>query len=277
MERYSLTLVDTFADEPLGGLAIPVVSGTELTDGQLRRVAAEFDAPGAVGGANQLGYVPWKTRAPISAAVAAGVALADTLEPGTHELETDDGSIELELDAGRQVTTSVEDSTSVADVDVASVADALGMPTAALAAVDLPVGRAEAAGGSLLVPVTFLENLGQVDPDPGNIADLPGRRLIAFTFDTVAAESDLHARVLDERGREWATSPVAAAGCGRYLGEQSAFDGERERLRVESGGYLDRPATVEVGLDGAVTGGGLIALEGEIAVPPVPDDDIVEL
>jgi predicted PhzF superfamily epimerase YddE/YHI9 len=277
MERHALSLVDTFADEPLGGLAVPVVSGAELTDGQLRRVAAEFDAPGAVGGADGLGYVARETRAPLSAAVAAGVALADTLEPGTHELETDDGSIELELDAGRRVTTSLEDDTSVADVDIASVADALGVPTAALSDVDLPVGRAEAAGGSLLVPVTFLENLGQVDPDPDSVADLPGRRMIAFTFDTVAAESDLHARVLDEHGREWATSPVAAAGCGRYLGEQAAFDGERDRLRVESGGYLDRPATVEVGVDGTVTGGGLVALEGEIAVPPAPDDDIVEL
>ncbi len=124
-----------------------------------------------------------------------------------------------------------------------------------------------------------LDRLGSVSPAPGAVADLLGEddRLFAFTFDTLTAETDVHARVFepDDKG-ELAASGVGAAGCARFLATRDAFDGEQDTIRVESGQFLDRPATLEATLDtGAVSGRGLLSLAGTVNVPPDDEDDIV--
>jgi Predicted epimerase, PhzC/PhzF homolog len=285
METRDLLVVDAFADELLSGVRVALLpDGSSLTDQQLRGIAGEVGAPAAVAYRDEgMRHVPRAGEgAPVAAAVAGCVGLAerDVLDPGEHTLTRPDGdSTTVELDSDRTATVDAGQSVERADIDGATAADALGLPAAAVTDIDLPVGRAEGAGGSLLVPVAFLDGLGSVSPAPGAVADLLGEddRLFAFTFDTLAAGTDVHARVFEPDGRgELAASGVDAAGCARFLAAQDAFDGERDAIRVESGQFVNRPATLEATLDdGAVSGRGLLGLAGTVNVPTDDEDDIV--
>jgi predicted PhzF superfamily epimerase YddE/YHI9 len=285
METRDLLVVDAFADELLSGVGIPLLpDGSSVTDGQLRAVADEVGAPAAVTRReDELRHVPRVGHgAPVAAAVAACVGLAERgdLEPGTHTLTSPDGDTStVELDADRTAAVESEQAVESAGVDSATAADALGLPAEAVADVDLPVGRADGAGGSLFVPVMFLEGLGNASPSPGAVADLLGddERLFAFTFDTLAAETELHARVFEPAaGGELAASGVGTAGCAQYLAAQNAFDGEKERVRVESGRFRDRSATLDATLEsGTVAGRALLGFAGTVNLPPDDDDDII--
>lgn len=284
METRDLLVVDAFADELLSGVRVALLpDGSSLTDQQLRAIAGEVGAPAAVAYRDEgMRYVPRAGQsAPVAAAVAGCVGLAErgVLDPGTHALAHPDGeSSTVELDADRTAAVETGQSVETAAVDSATAADALDIPVAASTDLDLPVGYADGAGGSLLVPVAFLEGLGNVTPAPGAIADLLGdtERLVAFTFDTLSAETDVHTRVFDRDGGERAASGVGAAGCAQYLAAQSAFDGERSSVRVESGRFCDRPATLDAALDsGTVSGRALLGLAGTVNLPSDGDDDII--
>lgn len=287
MERRDVFSVDAFADEPLSGIGIPVLpDGSTLTDSQLRAIAAEVGAPGLVTWRDdELQHVARTGHgAPVAAGVAGCIGLGERagLDPGTHTLTHPDGTAStIELTADRTATVGTEGTVETAAVGAEEVAAALGLPADAVGDVDLPVGRTEGAGGTLLVPVVFLEHLGNISPEPGAIESLLGEhtRLFAFTFDTLVAETDVHARVFEPgAGGERAASGIGAAGCARHLAATNAFDGERDRIRVESGHFCDRPSTLDVTLeDGRVTGRALLALDGTVLVPPAQDDDIVEL
>ena len=282
METREVRVVDAFADEPLGGVAVPVVPGeNSLTDRQLRAVAREFGSPGVVTQRNdELRYVTDGMATPVCAAVAGCVGLAGdgTIEPGTHTLRTDRGTYTAELETGRRVVVDVPCATEPAAVEPSEVATALGLPTEAIADVDLPVGWTDAVGGSLLVPLVFFEQLGELSPDPATLAKLPGSRAFAFTFDTLTPEADVHARAFDADGREWATSGVGVAACARFLGTRGAFDDATEWLRFESGRFVDRPATLDGTLDdGRVAGRGLVTLDGTVSIPSDDSGEIVEL
>jgi len=285
METRDLLVVNAFAEEPLAGVKIPLLpDGSSLTDGQVRAVADEVGAPAAVTRRDgELQHVPLVDHgAPVAAAVAGCVGLSERgdLEPGTHTLDHPDGEASpVELAADRTVTVEAGQAVETAGIDGETVADALGVPAEAVTDIDLPVGQAAGAGGSLLVPVTFLDGLGDVSPAPGAIADLLGadQRLVAFTFDTLAAKTDLHTRVFEPAaGGESAASGVGIAGCAQYLRSRDAFDGEKSSLRVESGRFRDRPATLDVTLEsGAVSGRALLGLAGTVNLPPDDDDDII--
>lgn len=287
METRDLLVVDAFADELLAGVGVPVLpDGSSLTDRQVRAIAQEVGAPAAVTRRDgELQHVPQVGHgAPVAAAVAGCVGLAerDDIEPGAHTVCHLDGrQSSVELAADRTATVEADQTVGPADTDSATAADALGVPAEAVADIDLPVGRAEGGGGSLLVPVTFLDGLGDVSPAPGAIADLLGddQRLVAFTFDTLAAGTDLHTRVFEpSAGGERAASGVGIAGCAQYLASRDAFEGERSSLRVESGQFCDRPSTLEVTLDsGAVSGRALLGFAGSVNLPPDDDDDIIVL
>ena len=287
METRDLLVVDAFADELLAGVGIPLLpDGSSLTDRQVRAVADEVGAPAGVSYRDgELQHVPRVGHgAPVAAAVAGCVGLAERgeLEPGTHTLaDPNGGSSPVELAADRTATVEADQSVEPAGIDSATAADALGLPTEAVADVGLPVGRAGGAGGSLLVPVAFLDGIGDISPAPGAIANLLGddERLVAFSFDTLAAETDLHARVFEPAtDGTLAASGVGAAGCAQYLADRDAFDGEESLLRVESGQFCDRPATLDVALEsGAVSGRALLGLGGTVNVPPDDDDDIIVL
>jgi len=309
METRQVLLVDAFASEPLGGLAVAVVpDGDGLADTQLRRIAGEVGAAGAVtlrdGG---LRYVARHgVDGFVAGAVAGGGALVERghIDAGSHEMtverashgtrertiETgsfpDERTVEVESDRsvavplpdqpGEPTTASTDDLAAALGIDVAAIDDV---------SADLPAARIEACGGTLLTPVNFLQHLSHADPAPGDLAALldatDAARLCAFTFDTLNADTDLHARFFDPAagGCERPASGVAVGACGAHLSRHAVFDGDADAVRVECGRFLDRPGTVRTTLaeKPRVSGTALTVLDGDLGLPPDDDDEILEL
>lgn len=296
METKQGLLVDAFADEPMGGVPVPVVLDA-VSESQLRSIAGEFGAPG--GATLRDGELLFVERGDASAVVGAGVASCvglrerGLLDAGTHTMTAVDSvgsereyTVELQQDRGVRVELP-EQSVDEAVVGADRLAPALGIDGAALRDVgaDLPVGRVDEFDGTLLVPVNFLEHLGNATPDGETLAavlaETDTARLCAFTFDTLGRETDLHARIFDPTadGCERPASGVAAAGCGRHLSRHGVFDGERARVRVECGQFIDRPGTVVATLEHRPQVGGraLTTLDGTLTVPEDDSDDIIEV
>jgi len=290
METRQALVVDAFADEPMGGLAVAVVpDGSDLSQVQCERIATELGAAGVVteredGLAFAAGSAE-ATEAFVEAAVAGAGSLfeRDRLDGGTHTLQAgterafevrEDGTVRVELPPR-----TVEDAAASAD----ELASALGVDPAALRDVgaDLPPVRASGAGNTLVVAVNFLEHLGGAAPDARAVTSLletaEAARLVAFTFDTLGSGTDLHARVFARDG-ERPASGVGVAGCAAALSAHGVFDGDAEEVRAECGHFLDRPATVAATLEPGprVGGGAVTVLDGELVVPADDADDIIE-
>lgn len=297
MNQREVRLVDAFADQPAAGRTVAVVSGDPPSPIQRAAIAGEFGTSGVVTAAD--GTVTYTdcdgSQAVISGAVAGYVALqaSDAVDAGDHELSVD-GPVSpsdpflVDLTSDGRVSVELGSLTAEeADVDAGQIAAALGIDPAALRDVgaDLPVGQVEAFGGTLLAPVNFLQHLTAAEVETGLLADLLDeqdlRRLCVFTFDTLDAETDVHARIFDPqaRGDEHAASGVAAAACSAHLATQGVFDGDREQIRVESGHQQNRPATVTTTLSARpeVSGSALAVLSGTLALPEDEDDEIIEL
>lgn len=295
METKSVLLVDAFADEPLAGVPVPVVPA-QASRTQLRAIATEFGASGAVtADENEVRYVEReRATAVVEAAVAAwaGLQEGDLLEEreflsvverdgSEHEypVEHDDsGAVRVELP---------EQDIEPVSVSLDRLAPALGTTVEAIQSVgtELPVSKSTEFGGTLFVPIGFLEALSNCSPDRETLTALleqvGARSVCAFTFDTLARRSDLHARVFDPSTTacERPASGVAFAACGQHLRAHDAFDGDIDTVRVECGHFLDRPGTVETTVDAPyrVGGRGLTVLDTTITVPADPDDDIIEV
>lgn len=295
METTQVLLVDAFADEMLGGRPTGVTTG-DCSRAQHRAIAGELGT-GATATMTDEGLEVIErdgAHAPVAGAVAGclGFADEDRLAAGTHSLTVVAGdgherSYDVEFTEDRSVTVSLhEQSVTTPDIGLDRLGPALGIDSAAMQDVgaDMPLGHVDAFGGTLLVPVNFLERLSGASPDAGTLADVLAEtgaaRVCAFTFDTLGRETDLHARIFDPTaaGDELPASGVAAGACGRYLARQNAFDGEREAVRVECGHFLDRPATIETTVERApeVTGRGLVSLDGTVPVPEDDSDEILE-
>jgi len=295
MNQRQVRLVDAFADEPTGGRTVAVLDD-EVSPTQRTAIAGEFGTSGVVTAADgQLTYTDCDgSQAVVSGAVAGYVALhGEAVEAGSHELTVDSpvspaDPFLVDLESDGRVSVAVghlapED----VGVDSEVVAEAAGIDPAALSDVgaDLPIGRVEAFGGTVLAPVNFLQHLTGASPDASALAGLlteqDARRLCVFTFDTLNAETEVHARVFDPaaRGDEVAASGVATAACSAHLAEQAVFDGDREQIRVESGHTMNCPATVTATLDTRpeVGGAALEALAGTLTLPDEDDDEIIEL
>ncbi|OYR83095.1 PhzF family phenazine biosynthesis protein, partial [Halorubrum sp. E3] len=177
----------------------------------------------------------------------------------------------------------------VVDVDLDRVAAALGVAPAALRDVgaDLPVAVASTGLPWLVVPVNFLERLGEADPDTAAIEaisesfDVAG--VYAFTFDTLDADSTLHGRAfVPSLGiSEDPVTGTASGAVGGYLRHVDAFEGdEPDELRFEQGHFVDRPGRVRVRVEAEgvnVGGEASVALDGELRVPDDEDDEIIEV
>lgn len=297
METKPVLLVDAFADEVMGGVPIAVVPD-EITPNQLRAVASELGTSGAVATAPlddyDLVYVERdETRTFVEAAVAGCSALVerDLLEVGERTMLVVDSAGEerefpVRIGSDRHVEVTLpEHEVTAASVSLERLAPALGVDVAALedVATELPVGRTDAFGGTLFVPVTFLSHLTSSSPDRETLTavldETETARLCAFTFDTLGQRTQFHTRVFDPTlgGCEHATNGVAIAGVGRYLRQYEAFDAETQQVHAECGYVLDRPGTVvtTLGQTPEVGGTGLTVLDGTITVPEEPDDDIV--
>lgn len=299
MDTRQALLVDAFADEPTGGRPVAVLpDGDGLSDTQCRQVGSELGAASVVTHQSDTIHVKTDTTGgAIEGALAGSVALSERDQIAGREwtVDTDAGALRVEPeDDGRAFV----DRTSVvggdeftelaasAAVDEESVAEALEIDVAALRDVgaDLPVARADSAGGSILAPVNFFEHLSRASPDLAALsalcANADARRLVAFTFDTLSSDADAHARVFaPAAGGELPTAATPLSDCGVYLSRQGVFDGERGEITVECGHVLDRPGRVTVRLTDPVQVGGraITTLDGTLTVPDSEDEEIIEL
>lgn len=291
-------LVDAFATEPLTGEPFVISPDATLSETQLERVGSEFGAVGTISYRDEtLHYTG--SDLPVGAAVAGYVGLSEhgsvseeTLPfnaadfPGVEQLSMeDDGLVTVKL-----VTQQVDQPT----LSESEVATALGISVDSLKDVgaDLPLGRTAAHGGTLFVPVNFLEHLSRASPTPETLRelcdDIGVSRVMALSFDTLNPESAVHARIFrtdavegtnrSNREMERAADGIASGGCGAYLCSHTVFDGEYDQIQIESGHFIDRPSTLSTTLDThpTVIGRGLTVLEGTAVIPEVEDDDIIE-
>ena len=279
-------IVDAFTTEPTTGNPAGVVPEA---DRRLRYFTPETEVD-LCGHATVAAFASLYERAVVAA--------------GTYTVETGVGVLDVEItEDGTVWLTQSEPEISPADVSLASVADALGLDVAALSEVgaDLPISRASTGFPFLVVPVSYFEQLSAVEPDLAAIEALctetDTQGLYAFTFDALDAESTLHGRAFAPLAGidEDPVTGTASGACGAYLDHFSAFSGgdtggvpgsdagnadaeTPEELVFEQGHYVDRPGTVRVraGETIHVGGEGTLALDGELTVPEIEADDILE-
>lgn len=301
METTAAVLVDAFATEPTGGLPVAVLpDGAGLTDGQLRTVATEFAASLAVPADDfdRLRVVgPEGTEDQETAALVASLALAREeaiVDPGEYTIGTPAGTREVAVEESGRVwvdlATRAKELGDDLDADEEQISGALGVDVAALRDVggDLPPTRLEGDIDTLAVGVNFLEHLGSLSPDTAALTTLAEvvdvDAICAFTFDTLAAESTIHARTFmpgaaghpRATGVEVPVTPQIVGTCVDHLVGRGTV--ENDSPTVEQGHFLDRPALVDVRLPaGQVGGRGVPSVTGTATHPPAQEDDIIEV
>jgi len=304
MDTRRTLLVDAFTDDPFAGNAAGVVPEADgLSTTQMQAIARELSASEtaflstADDADRRIRYFTPTQEVDLCghATIASHALLAadGVIEPGTHTLKTNVGVLDIELqDNGVVWMTQSRPEVETVEVDYDRVADALGVDPATLRDVgaDLPIARATTGLPFLIVPVNFLEALSGVQPDLAAIEAIAEEHdatgIYAFTFDTLDAESTLHARMFAP-GAGVDEDPVtgtASGACGAYLDAYEAFDELPDDLRFEQGHFLDRGGIVhvEVGVDDRgrkqvrVGGEAAVALEGTLQLPDTEDDEIIE-
>ena len=297
VETRRACLVDAFTEEPLRGNAAGVIpDAAGLTDEQMLSVARELGASESAfllpadDADRRVRYFTPETEVDLCGHATVGshaLLYADgTVEPGTHTLETNVGVLEIEVESGGRVwMTQNPPEIREVEADYDRLGSALGIDPAALRDVgaDLPVARASTGLPFLVVPVNFLEHVGNAEPDMGAVADLSEAFDVAgvyvFTFDTLDAESTLHARMFAPSAGvpEDPVTGTASGAAGAYLDRFGAVD--TDAMRFEQGHFLDRAGTVhvEVGDDVRVGGDAVVSLEGRLLVPAAAEDDILEV
>ena len=289
-------LVDAFTDEPLTGNAAGVVPEADgLPTVSMQAIARElsvsetaFLLPSDVAD-RRIRYFTPTTEVDLCghATVASHVHLHDegVIGTGTHSVETNVGVIEVEIAADGTAWMTQDDPTiRPVDVDLDRVADALGIDPAAIREIDLPIERASTGLPFLIVPVVFLEPLNGADPDMAAIEALSteydATGIYVFTFDTIGAESTLHARMFAPAAGvpEDPVTGTASGAVAAYLRHHGAVD-DLDDMCFEQGHAIDRFGRVSVDASEEIRIGGraVTALDGQLAVPDPDDDDIVEV
>ncbi|AGB32876.1 phenazine biosynthesis protein PhzF family [Natrinema pellirubrum DSM 15624] len=298
METTRVLQVDAFTDEPHTGNPAGVVPDADgLSADQMQGIAAEMAvSETAFLRSSETADRRVRYFTPTQEVDLCGHATIGTfahlhdegLEPGTTTLETNVGVLEIDLAADGTVWMRQDDPT-IREVDVGydRVGDALGVDRAALegASADIPLAVASTGLPFLIVPITYLSDVGDADPDMAAIEaltdDVDATGVYLFTFDALEPESTLHGRMFAP-GAGVPEDPVTGTASGAvaaYLDRFGAFDGDLpDELRLEQGHYVDRPGAVRVRLaDGVQVGGrGVTVLDGSIAVPAADEDDILE-
>jgi PhzF family phenazine biosynthesis protein len=301
MDSRRALLVDAFTEEPLTGNAAGVVPEADgLSTAQMQAVAAELGAsetaflcPSETAD-RRIHYITPTQEVDLCghATVASHALLArEGLADGTYTLETNTGVIDVVVDGESVWMTQNPPEIRQIDLDYEPVAKALGVRETALSGLgaDLPLARASTGLSFLIVPVEYFSDLSEMDPDTDAIERLTDEHdctgLYTFTFDTLEAESTLHARMFAP-GAGVSEDPVtgtASGACGAYLDRFGAFDPTPREMRFEQGHFLDRAGVVRVEASEATTegvvrvgGSAAIAFDGELAIPEREADDVVE-
>lgn len=298
MDTRRALLVDAFASEPLTGNGAGVVPDADGLNGdQMRAIASEFAQSETAfllpsGEADRrVRYFTPTTEVDVCghATIASHAFLHEdgSIGAGTHTLETNVGVLDIEVEeTGRVWMTQDGPEIRESDLDHERVAAALGIDPAALVDIgqDLPLARASTGLPFLVVPVNFLEHLGQAEPDPTAVeelaegADVTG--VYAFTFDTLEMDTTVHGRMFAPGIgiEEDPATGTASGACGAYLRRYGAFDTLPDEMIFEQGHFLDRPGRVHVQARDVVRvgGHGVVSLDGRFVVPDRESDDIVE-
>ena len=299
METRRALLVDAFTTDPLAGNPAGVVPDADgLADDQLQAIAAELGASETAfvlesdDADHRLRFFTPTTEVDLCghATVAAHAWLAETgrLDDGSYTVETDAGAVAVEIDSGTVWLSQRPAEVEAVELDYERLATALSADPATLTDVgaDMPLATASTGLPYLVVPVNFLEGLSALDPNADAVASLSDELdvagVYAFTFDTLGAETTLHARMFAPAlgVDEDPVTGTAAAAVGAYLRAFDAFDGELPaEVVVEQGHFIDRPGKIRVQAQAdPVTVGGeaATAFDGELSVPESGDDDIIE-
>ncbi|MXV63798.1 PhzF family phenazine biosynthesis isomerase [Natronorubrum sp. JWXQ-INN-674] len=298
MDTVRALQVDAFTDEPLTGNPAGVIPDADgLSDDQMQAIAAEMAVSetaflrSSESADRRIRYFTPTQEVDLCghATIGSFAHLHDEgLEPGTTTLETNVGRLEIELTEDGTVWMT-QNAPQIREVDVGydRVADALGVDQAALegASDDIPLAVASTGLPFLIVPITYLSDLGDADPDMSAVEDLAesvdATGVYLFTFDALDRESTLHGRMFAP-GAGVPEDPVtgtASGAVGVYLDRFAAFDGDLpDELRLEQGHYVDRPGLVRarVGSSVQVGGRGVTVLDGSLVVPEDDDDEILE-
>lgn len=272
METRRALLVDAFTDDPLTGNPAGLVPDAEgLETSQMQAIARELNAsetafltPGDEAD-RRIRYFTPTTEVDLCghATIASHAFLraAGAIDAGTHTLATNAGVVEIDVTDDAVWMTQAPPELHEVDVSHEEVAAALGIDLAALEDVsdDLPLAWATTGLAFLVVPVAFLESLGDAEPDTAAVEALceavDATGVYAFTFDTIDADATLHGRMFAP-GAGVPEDPVtgtASGAVGAYLRRFGAFDDEMDR----SDG--DRDANGDPDADG----GGAPPAEGE--------------
>lgn len=299
MDRRRALLVDAFTTEPFAGNPAGVIPDAEgLAAEQMQTIAAEIGASEtafiepAESADRRLRYFTPTTEVDLcghaTIASLAYLSQVGEFESGTYEIETNVGVLDVEIgETGRVWMTQAEPEVGTADVSISAAAAALEIDKRAIEEVrkDLPIATASTGFPFLVIPVAYLSDLGNADPDPEAIDDLASevgaRGVYAFTFDTLDADSDVHGRAFVP-GAGIPEDPVTGTASGAaaaYLREFEAFDVFPDELWFEQGQYVDRPGKVVVTVDREVRVGGraAVTMDGEITEPDPEEDEIIEI
>ncbi|WP_440765599.1 PhzF family phenazine biosynthesis protein [Natronorubrum sp. DTA7] len=298
MDTIRILQVDAFADEPMAGNPAGVVPEADgLSDDQMQQIAAEmavsetaFLSPSETADYRIRYFTPTQEVDLCGHATIGSFAhlYDEGLEAGTYSLETNVGELEIELEPDGTVWMT-QDTPQIREVDVGydRVADALGVGQAALegASDDIPLAVSSTGLPFLIVPITYLSDLGNADPDMHAIEDLTeavdATGVYLFTFDALDRESTLHGRMFAP-GAGVPEDPVTGTASGSvsaYLDRFGAFDDDfPDELRLEQGHYVDRPGLVRARVGSAVQvgGRGVTVLDGSLVVPEDDEDEILE-
>jgi trans-2,3-dihydro-3-hydroxyanthranilate isomerase len=313
MDSCRALLVDAFSTDPLAGNPAGIIPDAEaLTDEQQRAIAAELGASETVFMTDsavadrRFRYFSPTTEVDLcghaTIAAHAYLDMSGEIDPGTHTVETNTGVIELTLNDDGTVWMR-QQSPTVSSIDLAydDVAAAVGIDDAALRDIgdDLPLAVASTGLPFIIVPVNFLEHIGDVDPNAAAIDTLvtsyDAAGMYIFSFDTLESASTLHARAfVPSLGiPEDPVTGTAAGACTAYLDTFDAFDVFPSTVRYEQGHFCDRPGYIRTQLiqpeeqdhesDNSHTnrrvrvgGHAVITLDGTIALPSTEDDEIIE-
>lgn len=295
MDQRRALLVDAFTDTALAGNVAGVVpEAGDLTEAEMQAVARELGAsetafvlPGDEAQRAIRYFTPSREIDLCGHATVASFGHlyeAGRAEVGTHQLETPVGMLAMEVtDDGVVWMTQEKPTVEEITVDLEELASILDLPTAGVSGVELPVAVASTGLPFVVVPVTFLELLGDASPDMDALENFAERHdaagVYAFTFDTISAESTLHGRCFVP-GAGVPEDPVtgtASGATGAYLRRVDAFDTLPAEMRFEQGHFLDRPGHVRVQAREEIRVGGqtTTAFDGSLTIPAAAEDEIL--
>lgn len=296
-DRREIHLVDAFTTEPFAGNPAGVVpDGDGLAVDQMQAIAAEVGASETAfvceseAADRQLRFFTPEREVDLcghaTVATFARLFARAAIDAGKYTIETGAGDLSVAVESDGTVwLEGAEAEVEAVDVAYDDLVPALGLAETAVAGVgeDLPIARASTGMAFLIVPVNYFEQLGDVDPDLGAIADLcetvDAVGLYAFTFDTLERESTVHGRLFAPSigVDEDPVTGTASGAVGAYLRRFSGVEGTA--FRCEQGDFLDRPGRVRVETDGAIRVGGraVTTMSGDIAVPEPDDGEIIEV